>query len=120
MSGHDDPTINANEKSKDNALFQRVDQIKTHISRIYEKLIGYELFEELHADCKVFLYNPDKCEKMKRYLQQMVNQGLVKIGYSRKIEDVSVIEYHGHILFETPYQRREVRASFKILVPISF
>lgn len=67
--GHDGPTINAIEKSEDNFLIQRVDQIKAHMSRIYEKLISYELFEELHVDCNIYLSSPYKCEKMKGCLQ---------------------------------------------------
>ncbi|KAI5422167.1 hypothetical protein KIW84_045581 [Lathyrus oleraceus] len=51
-----------------------------------------EKSEELHGYCKTCRSNPDKCEKMKRCLQQMMNHGLVQIGYSKKIEDVSAIE----------------------------
>lgn len=57
--------------------------------RICERLISYEVFEELHRDCKIFRFNQDKCEKMNKCLQQMVNQGLVQIGHSKKIEYVS-------------------------------
>lgn len=85
MLGHDGQIINAIEESEDNILIQWVDQIKTLMSRIQEKMIGFELFEKVHADCKVCLLNPDKCEKMKKCLQQMMDQGLLQIGYPRKI-----------------------------------
>lgn len=80
-----------------------IDQVKTPISNIQEKLFGYKAFEELHANCKMFLINPDTCGRMKECLQQMINEGLVQIGYMRKLEDVSAIEYHGHTPFEIPY-----------------
>lgn len=105
MSGYTGPTVNAIEGSKDNILIQRVDQVKNLMSRIREKLIDYELFEKLHADCKVCLLNPDKCKKMKKCLQQMMDQGLVQIRYMKKMEDVSVIESQGRIPFEIPYQK---------------
>lgn len=75
------------------------------MSRICERLIGYKVFEELHGDCNICWSNPDKCEKMKRCLQQMMNKGLVQTKYSKKIEDVSAIESQGHLTFEIPYQR---------------
>ncbi|KAI5444560.1 hypothetical protein KIW84_012992 [Lathyrus oleraceus] len=81
----------------------------------------YKILEErlkLHGDYKICRSNPDKCEKMKRCLQQMMNQGFVQIGYSKKIEDVSAIESQGHLSFEIPYQRGEVHASFQIHVPM--
>lgn len=68
LPGHASPTINAIEGLEDNVLVKRVNQVKTTMTRIGEKLIGYEMFEKLHADCKVCLLNPDKCEKMKRCL----------------------------------------------------
>lgn len=77
------------------------------MSRIFERFIGYEVFEELHGDFKICRSNPDKCEKMNRCLQQMMNQGFVQIGYSNKIEDVSSIEFQGNLTFEIPYQRGE-------------
>lgn len=48
----------------------------------------------------------------------MMNHGLVQIGYSRKMEDVSVVESQGHIPFEIPYQIREAQTSFQMPVPI--
>lgn len=77
MLGHDGPNINAIEESEGSVLIQRVVKIKTLMSRICERLIGYEVFEEIHDDCKIYRSNLDKCEKMKRRLQQMMNQGLV-------------------------------------------
>lgn len=89
------------------------------MSRICEILITHEVFEKLHGDCKICRSNPDKCEDMKRCLQQIMNQGLGQIGYSRKIEDVSAIESHGHMPFYIPYQRGEAHASFQIPVLMS-
>lgn len=77
LPGHIDPTINVIEGLEDNILIKRVDQVKTHMTKIREILIGYKLFEELHAKCEVCLLNPDKCGKMKRCLRQMMDKGLV-------------------------------------------
>lgn len=49
----------------------------------------------------------------------MMDQGLVQIRYSRKVEDISAIESQGHIPFEIPYQEREAMASFQIPIPMS-
>lgn len=100
--GHNGPTVNVIEGSKDNILIKEVDQVKTHMARICEKLTGCEMFEKLHADCKVRLFNPDKCEKMKKFLQLMMDQGMVQIGYSKKVEDISSIESQGNSLIEIP------------------
>lgn len=76
IPGHNVPTINVIEGVEDNILIQRVDQVKTHISKIHEKLIGYKAFEELHTDFKICLINPDTCGRVKKCLQQMMNKGL--------------------------------------------
>lgn len=52
---------------------------------------------ETNGDCKICRSDPQKCEKLKRCLQQMMNQSLVQIGYSKKIKDVSAIESQGHL-----------------------
>lgn len=44
----------------------------------------------------------------------MMDQGLVQIGYSMKVEDILAIESHGHIPFEILYQMREAPTSFQI------
>lgn len=104
MSGHNGPTINVIEGLENDILIQRVDQVNTPISKILEKLIGYKSLEELHVDCKICLINLDTCGRMKKCLQQMMDQGLVQIGYTRKVEDILAIESQGHKPFEIPYQ----------------
>lgn len=49
------------EGQEDNVVIQVVDKIRTLMSRVREKLIGYKEFKELRADCKVCLINPDTC-----------------------------------------------------------
>lgn len=100
---HGGPTINAVEGLDENVLNQMVDQVRTPMSRIREELIGYKAFEELHANCKICLTSPDTRGRMNGCLQQMMNEGLVQIGYNRKLEDVSFIKSHGRTPFEVPY-----------------
>ncbi|KAI5395962.1 hypothetical protein KIW84_062237 [Lathyrus oleraceus] len=54
------------------------------------------------------------CGKMKGCLQQMMNEGLVLIGYTRKLEHVSFIESQGHTPFDIPYQQVETPKPFQI------
>lgn len=54
MLWHDGPNINVVEKLEGCVLIQRVDQMKTPMSRIYERFIVYKVFEELHGDTKIF------------------------------------------------------------------
>ncbi|KAI5427968.1 hypothetical protein KIW84_033110 [Lathyrus oleraceus] len=117
MSRHGGPTINLVED--DTIVNQMVDQVKTHISKIHEKMISYKALEELHANWKICLVNPDICGRMKEFLQQMMNEGLVQFGYTRKIEDVSFIESHGRTPFDIPYQQMEAPAPFQISFPTS-
>lgn len=119
MPGHGGPTINAVEGLDNNILIQVVDQVRTPMSRVCVKLIGYKAFEELYVDCKICLINPDTCGRMKKCLQPMMNEGLVQIGYTRKLEDVSVIKSHGHTPFEIPYHKMGAPTPFHILVPMS-
>lgn len=93
--------------------------MKTHMTRIHKKLIGYKMFERFYDVCKVCLLNPYKRERMKKCIQQIMDQGMVQIGYKKKIEDLSGIESHRHIPFEILYQGGEAHASFQIPIPIS-
>lgn len=63
LSEHNGPTVNAIEGSEDNVLIREVDQVKTHMTRIREKLIGYELFEKFHTDCEVYHLIPTNVRK---------------------------------------------------------
>ncbi|KAI5407261.1 hypothetical protein KIW84_053496 [Lathyrus oleraceus] len=56
----------------------------------------------------------DTCGRMKECLQQMMNEGLVQIGYTRELKDVSFIESHGRTPFEIPYQQVETPTPFQI------
>ncbi|XP_050908914.1 uncharacterized protein LOC127122656 [Lathyrus oleraceus] len=78
MPRHYGPTINVVEGLDDTVLTQRMDQVRTPISKICEKLIGYKVFEELHANYKICLVNPNTCEKMKECLQQMMSEAYVR------------------------------------------
>ncbi|XP_050890888.1 uncharacterized protein LOC127096349 [Lathyrus oleraceus] len=120
MLGHVGLVLNAIGESEDHILIRKVDQVKTPMTRIPKKLIVYGLFKNLHANCKVCLFNPEQCEKMKRCLKKMMDQGLVQIGNLKKVEDISAIESQGHIPIEIPYQRREIQTPVWIPFPISF
>ncbi|XP_050878801.1 uncharacterized protein LOC127082617 [Lathyrus oleraceus] len=69
IPGHDGPTINAVEGLDNTVMPQMVDQVKTLMSRIREKLFGYKEFKEVHANCKLCLVSPDTCGKMNECLQ---------------------------------------------------
>lgn len=112
--GHGGPTINTVEGLDNTVLTQMVDQVKTPVSKIHEKLNGYKAFEELHANCKICLVNPDLCERMNKCLQQMMDKGLIQIGYTIKLEYVSFIESQGHTPFEIPYRQVETPTPFQM------
>lgn len=60
MPGHYGSTINAVEGLDDKVLTQVVGQVRIHMSRVYEKLIGYKAFERLRG--KICLINPTHVE----------------------------------------------------------
>lgn len=106
LLGHVGPTINTIEGLEDDILIKRVDQVKIPMTKVREIFIGYEFFKEMNDNCEVCLLNLEKCGKMKRCLQQMMDQGLVQTGYSRKVKGILAVETQRHIHLDIPYQRR--------------
>ena len=111
------PTHEGLEKIGDIGRFKKCNLSKDYIEKlgICEKLIGYELFEKLHANCKVCLLNSNKCEKMKKFFQQTMDQGLVQIGCSKKGEDLSAIEPQGAHPLRSLIKEERFRHRFRYL-----
>lgn len=82
-------------------------------------MTGYKAFEELRSDCKICLINPETYGRMKKCLQQMIDQGLVQIAYTKKVKYVLAKESQGHTPFEIPYQQIRVSVPVQISVTMS-
>jgi hypothetical protein len=104
LPGHASPSVNAVEESKEYDLIKEVAEVKTHMSVIREILISYDLFEEMHSNCEICSTNPDKCGKMKKCLQEMMDQGLVQIGYSKVDTNIATLESQSSAPLEITYQ----------------
>ncbi|GAU40821.1 hypothetical protein TSUD_398050, partial [Trifolium subterraneum] len=120
LPGHASSSVNAIEEVEELDSVKEVSKIKTPLSVVRERLIGFELFEKLHSGCKDCLVNPASCQGMKESLQKLMDQGLVQIGYSKKDADIAVVESQGPAPFEIPYQRVEVQIPINKVDPMVF
>jgi hypothetical protein len=77
-------------------LIKEVSLIKTPLSSVREMLLNYDEFVNLHPDCEDCLNDPNHCSKLKECLQQLMDQGLVQVGYAKKEDLVATIDQHGH------------------------
>ncbi|WJX67858.1 hypothetical protein P8452_52291 [Trifolium repens] len=118
--GHASSSVNAVEEVEEMDLLKEASKIKTPLSVVRERLIGFELFERLHSGCKDCLRNPASCQGMKESLQKLIDQGLVQIGYSRKYASIAVVESLDPTPFEIPYQRVKVEIPLKKIDPMIF
>jgi hypothetical protein len=94
-------------------LIKDVADIRTPLSLIKEVLLSFDQFSSMHANCVECEENPNHCAKMKSCLQELMDQGLVQVGYSRRNDMVAMMEPHGHEKFIKPieiiYQRPEAK-----------
>jgi hypothetical protein len=120
LSGHASSSVNAVEEIEEFEVVKEVDSVKTTIFVIREKLIEYDVFEEMHSNCEICSTNPANYQKMKKCLQELMDQGLVQIGYSRGGADVAVLESQGLIPIEIPYQSKEVQIPVRMVDPMVF
>ncbi|CAJ2644571.1 unnamed protein product [Trifolium pratense] len=115
LPGHAGPSVNAVEESEEFKLVSEVSEIRTPLAVVGEKLIGYDVFEEMHSDCEVCLKNPPNCQKMRRCLQELMDQGLVQIGYLRVNPVIATLESQDFEPIEIPYQRSTIQTPMKTL-----
>jgi hypothetical protein len=120
LPGHASSSVNAVEEIEEFEVVKEVAKVKTPMSVIREKLIGFDLFEEMHSSCEICSTNPANCQKMKKCLQELMDQGLVQIGYSKGVADVAVLESQGLTPIEIPYQNKEVQIPVKRVDPMVF
>lgn len=59
---------------------------------IREKLTKYRLIKEAHDNCELCLSVQNECKELKRYLQELIDQGLVQIGQTKHDASVSIVE----------------------------
>jgi hypothetical protein len=120
LPGHASSSVNVVEEIEEFEVVKEVAKVKTPMSVIREKLIGFDQFEEMHSSCEICSTNPANCQKMKKCLQELMNQGLVQIGYSKGCADVTVLESQGPTPIEIPYENKEVQIPEKRVDPIVF
>ncbi|XP_045822052.1 uncharacterized protein LOC123914933 [Trifolium pratense] len=106
LPGHAGPSVNTVEDDGGIQLINEVSKIRTPLAVVREKLIGYEEFEMMHSDCEECARKPENCKKMRMCLQQLMDQGLVQIGYSVVNPVIAALEDFTPI--EIPFKRAPI------------
>jgi hypothetical protein len=94
LPSHSGAGVNMIENAE--GLIKDVLDIRTPLSLVREILLSFDQFSSMHTDCKECEKNPNHCTRMKECLQELMDQGLVQVGYSHKKDMVAMLEPHEH------------------------
>lgn len=100
------PSINSIEGFVETKMIKEVEKVKTLMLIIHSKLIKVWIIQEVHGFCEICLSSTDECEKLKKCLQELINQGTIHIGRSKSGESISTLEP-----LEIPYLKQDAQDS---------
>ncbi|KAK2450357.1 hypothetical protein QL285_009479 [Trifolium repens] len=125
LPNHSGAGINMIEDAE--GLIKDMSDMRTPLSSVREALLSFDQFSSMHADCIECEKNPNYCTKMKECLQELMDQGLVQVGYSHTKDMVAMMEPHEHEKMMKPieiiYQRAEKKLQplvIQTLAPFPF
>lgn len=66
-------------------MVKEVNKVKTPVEVIAKKLQEHDFLEDLHDDCLICETEPDDCNKLKSYVQELMNQWVIQFTNSNII-----------------------------------
>ncbi|XP_050894695.1 uncharacterized protein LOC127101344 [Lathyrus oleraceus] len=93
----------------------KVEEAKTLMSVVLQKLEQFGFLEEVHDDCTICKFDPDICEQLRGCVQALMDQGLIQFSISQVAEEVAVIEP-----ITIVYRKKKVEVSPKRIQSIHF
>lgn len=85
------PLVNVIEEVDNQELTKRQEEIRAYIFIIWENLMNHGLIPSNHVDGEVCTSNPRNDESLKRCIQQLIDQGTIKIGLPIKEKEEMVV-----------------------------
>ncbi|XP_050876821.1 uncharacterized protein LOC127080547 [Lathyrus oleraceus] len=85
-------SVNAVIEEESAKVILKVEEVKTQMSIILQRLEQFGFLEGVHDDCTVCEFDLDNCEQLKGCVQELMDQGLIHFSKSQAAEEVAVIE----------------------------
>lgn len=95
-------------------MVKEVNEIKKLMTVVMKKLQEYGFLEVIRNDCSVCEAEPNDCDKLKSYVQEITNQWVIQFTKSKIVEEVSVIEP-----ITTIYRKKQIKVPVKKIQPIN-
>ncbi|XP_050889234.1 uncharacterized protein LOC127094445 [Lathyrus oleraceus] len=93
----------------------RVEEVKTPMSVVLQRLKQFGFLEGVHDDCTICEFDSDSCDKLRVCVQELMEQGLIQFSKSQVAKEVAIIEP-----ITIVYRKKKVEAPPKRIQPIHF
>ncbi|XP_050876026.1 uncharacterized protein LOC127079686 [Lathyrus oleraceus] len=113
LPNHSGASVNAVIEEASTEVILKVEEVKTPMSVVLQKLEQYGFLEEVHDDCTICEFDPDICEQLKGCLQVLMDQGLIQFSKSQATKEVAIVEP-----ITIVYRKKKVEAPPKRIQPI--
>jgi hypothetical protein len=115
LPNHSDASVNAVNEEESTKVILKVEEVKTPMSIVLQRLEQFGFLEGVHDDCVVCEFDPDNCDQLRGCVQELMDQGIIQFSKSQAAEEVAVIEP-----ITIVYRKKKVKAPPKRIQPIHF
>ncbi|XP_050896761.1 uncharacterized protein LOC127103553 [Lathyrus oleraceus] len=115
FQNHGGASVNIVVEEETTESILRVEDVKTPMSVVLQRLEQFGFLAGIHDDCAVCEYDPDNCVELRVCVQELMDQGLIQFSRPKAAEEVVVIEPISIV-----YSKKKVEAPPKRIQPIHF
>lgn len=114
LPDHGGPTVNVVPKEEETKMASLVGDLKTLLSVISINLQKHGILAGVHDNGDVCKTDPDKYEKLRGCVKELMNQGVIQFARARAVEEVYVIE-----IIKIMYYKKKIKVLMKKIQPIN-
>ncbi|XP_050908975.1 uncharacterized protein LOC127122724 [Lathyrus oleraceus] len=115
LPNHSGAAINIVIEEENTKVILRVEEVRTLMSVVLQRLKYFGFLEGAHDYCSVCESDPNDCEQLKGSVQELMDQGLIQFSKSQAAEEVAVIEP-----ITIVYRKKKVEAPSRRIQRIHF
>ncbi|XP_050896863.1 uncharacterized protein LOC127103660 [Lathyrus oleraceus] len=113
-------TVNTIEEASDGNVIKDVANINTPLLAFYARLVEAGLVSACHKDYEECAIHPRGCEMVRKYVQDLMNQGVLQFSILVRRDEVAVIEPFFNLPepIEITYRRKDIVQPVNHLTPV--
>lgn len=115
LPNHDNQIVNAILEEYSTKVVSLVEDVRTPWSNISENMQKHDVLAGVQDNCDVCKIGPDRCEKLKDCIQELMDQGVLQFSRDRTLGEISVIRP-----IEIVYRKKQIEAPIKKVQPTAF